>query len=589
MDGVKVSHTPNDLSKTGKKWIFYEKNHKDLLYLKQTYNLSDLEASLALNRMKTLEESVDVIMPLLKTHLPDPCVLPDSAKAFEFTHNFLLKNEKIAVWGDYDVDGACAAALFVRYFQSLSYPIVAYIPDRFQEGYGPNEKGLHFLKEQGISTVFIVDCGTTSFEALAWAHKHNLNIIIIDHHRVGSSYPNCIALLNPTRPDYEGPEILKSLCAGGLVYLFLIGLNRYLKQKNYFQDSKEIDLIPLLDLVALSTICDMVPLRGLNRVFVKQGLKVMGKRKNMGLNALFDLSKIKKHPTASDLSYVIGPRINAGGRIGDSSLGVKLLSCDDPYETKIFAQELELLNKKRQYIERHVEESAYQQALLQKEENFLMLLEENWHEGVLGIVAGRLKDIFYKPSFVFTTKGSFIKGSARSVSGTDIGKLITSAYENGILLSGGGHPMAGGLSLKKEKIEEFKAFVHDFFSKNEPKKDPPYLEIDHAINLQTLGNQEFIKAIEWLEPFGVGHPSPKFLLSNIRFETFLPFGANHFRTKLVQLDGKTYPAVAFRALNNELGKWISTSPSQLVECVIFPRVERNFGLCKVHLILEDIR
>lgn len=580
-----------ELSKTGKKWVFRKIDERDVLYLKQTYNLTHLAATLAANRLDNPQEAEDFFLPMLKTHMPDPDVLPDAQEAFAFTHECLQQKKKMAVWGDYDVDGACAAALCVRYFQSLGHEIEAYVPDRFQEGYGPNEKGLQALKDSGVTTVFIVDCGTTAFEPLEWAEKNGLEAVIIDHHRVSSHMPSCKAFINPKRIDYKGPENLKTLCAAGLVFLFFVGLNRYLRGQGWFKTSDaEPDLFNLLDLVALSTICDMVPLKGLNRAFVRQGLKVMQQRKNVGLKILMDLSRLREAPTASNVGYIIGPRINAGGRIGDSSLGVKLLSSRDPYEAREFAQQLDQLNQERQRIERDVEEQAYQQALEQHSKPYLLLMGEQWHEGVLGIVASHLKEIFFKPTFVLTDKGdSTMRGSARSVPGLDIGQLIHHASDRGILLNGGGHPMAGGLSLDRSYYDTFCQFLSGFFEGYTPRTSAPTLVIDKAVSLQDLKDKTLFESLRLLEPFGVDYPQPRFLLSNVRFENITPFGYNHFRMKLVQLDGHSYPVVCFRAMGQEIGKWLLSSASQLVDCVVTVQLDRYYGLSKAQLILEDIR
>ncbi|WP_236864705.1 single-stranded-DNA-specific exonuclease RecJ [Candidatus Hydrogenosomobacter endosymbioticus] len=576
------------LSKSGKRWVFEDVNERDILHLKQKFNVSDLSASIALRRSSSVQECEEMFFPTIKELLPDPSVLPDSEHAFEFVYNALLDKRKMAVWGDYDVDGACSAALLIKYFSSIGIGMTPYIPDRFQEGYGPNQHGLQQLKNDGVSVVFVVDCGTTAFDPLEWAKSNGIDVIIIDHHRVGSSHPKCEAFINPKRMDCECSDSIKNLCAGGLVFLFLVGLNRYLRNSSYFEDIDEPNMMLLMDIVALSTVCDMVLIKGLNRAMVKQGLKVMRCRKNPGISALFDIARVKESPTFSHLGYALGPRINAGGRIGDSSLGVKLLSSKDYIEAMRFARQLNDLNQERQRIEKYVEQQASIQAIEQKDRPFIFAVGEGWHEGVMGIVAGRLKDAFYKPSLAITIIGDSAKGSARSIPGLDIGQLIHEAYEQRILSNGGGHFMAGGFRLEKKNLKSFETFAEQFFFTNRPTDTIPLINLDGAISLQTLRSGEFLQSIEIMEPFGVGYPIPKFLISDVRFEDVIQIGGGHFNVKIVQLDDKKHSAVCFRAVGNSIGEWLLNNKSELASCVVSVYVDKKMGLSKAHLVLEDV-
>lgn len=589
----KISPHEGGLSRTGRLWVVQEAKEKDILYIKQKYNVSDMIARLAVNRLRDISQADEIFYPFLKNHLPDPDNLPDNEKAMDHLYTCILEKRPLCVWGDYDVDGACSAALCVRYFTELGCKIIPYVSDRFQEGYGPNKGGFFYLKSLGIKDVIVVDCGTTAFAPLEWAHENGINIIIIDHHRVAETHPKCLAFINPKREDYMGTEILKTLCAGALVFLFLVGMNRYLRDKGFFQAIKEVSLMDLLDLVALSTICDMMPLRHVNRAFVKQGLKIMRRRKNLGLSALVDSSGIREAPNTIHIGYTMGPRINAGGRIGDSSLGVRLLSSTDKEESLKMAEALSTLNMERQQIERQVEAEAHQQALEQEHLPFLFLRDKNWHEGVLGIIASHLKEIFYKTTFVLSDKSGFLKGSVRSVPGIDIGELIQQACDLGLLVTGGGHPMAGGLTIEYSKVDDFLQFAQDFFRpyKDITEKKHPPITIDMAVTIQAVRDRSFSHALSILEPFGADYPQPKFLLPQVRLENVTPFGYNHLKMRAVQLDGQKYPLVYFRSADKPVGAWICSeeAASTFVDCVVTVQLNNRFAISRANLVVEDIR
>lgn len=583
------------LSRTGKQWIVPTAQEKDVLFLQQKYGVCDLTARLSAHRMDNLEQAEEIFSPYIKQHLPDPALLPDGQKGFDCITQALTATDTKpwAVWGDYDVDGACAAALLVKYFRALNIPITPYIPDRFQEGYGPNIQGLRALKAQGIHHIFVVDCGTNALQIMDQAAQEGLSIIIIDHHRVGPEHPQAVAFVNPKRADVLVPSILTQLCAGGLVFVFLVGLNRHLRWTGYFttKNIKEPDLFSLLDLVALSTICDMMPLRHINRAFVKQGLKVMRQRQNIGLTCLIDAAKINDVPNPTHLAYTVGPRINAGGRIGDASLGVRLLSCTDKQESLLLAQELTSLNYERQTIERATWEKAVLQAHAQHTEGkpYVFVHGHDWHEGVLGIIASQLKEAFHKPAFVMTVKGSFLKGSVRSVPGIDISHFIHLAYAEGLLVTGGGHPMAGGLTCSLDKHTALLGFLDDFLCTFPVPDHQPYFIVDATLTFEQLRHPQFMRMLDTVGPFGVDYPQPKFVLSGLRLQKVQTFGYNHLRMLAVQPNGMTYPMVYFRQADKPLGQWLLTQPSELVQCLISVQADQRWGYQRAQLILEDIR
>ena len=577
-------------SRMGKTWLHPKDCERTILFLRQKYDISDMAARLASHRLHSLDEADEIFSPYLRNQLPDPSFLPDVELAFEHTLSCLLGKKPLGIWGDYDVDGACSAALLVKYFRALDIPVTPYIPDRFQEGYGPNAAGLLALHDQGIETVFIVDCGTTAFQPLAAAKKRGMSVIVIDHHRVAPLHPDSLALINPKRADYTGPLLLQQLCAGGLVFLFLVGLSRYLRDQNYFDENgkTEPDLYSFLDLVALSTICDMMPLRHINRAFVKQGLKVMRQRKNVGLTCLIDTSRIKDVPNPIHLGYTIGPRINAGGRIGDASLGVRLLSCEDKPAAMHMAQELNQLNQERQAIERTTLEQAMAQAQMQTEKPYIFVFGDHWHEGVLGIMASHVKEAFFKPSFVLTAKGSWLKGSVRSIPGVDIADLIHRACEKNLLVTGGGHPMAGGLTVEREKLPELFDFIDTFFQECDTPPESPSIPIDMAITFEQLRSPEFFQALECVGPFGADYPQPKFLASGLLIEHVKPFGYNHLRMYGVQPNGQSHAMVFFRQAEKDIGKWLLSKPSHRVDCLLTIQSEYRWGYQRALLIIEDI-
>lgn len=582
------------LSKTGRIWNFMPSCERNILYIKQTYEVDDLTARLACARMRCMSEGPEIFQSRIRTQMPDPDHLPDATIAFEHVFSALKEKRPMAVWADYDVDGACSGALMVRYFRFLNVDIEPYVPDRFEEGYGPNIMGLDSLKKKGIKDIFIVDCGSTSFAPLNFAHNQGMHVIVIDHHRVVDQYPVTTAFVNPKRPDAQGPAFLSSLCAGGLVFLFLVGLTRFLRDQDFFKDQQEPDLFSMLDLVALSTVCDMMPLRHLNRAFVKQGLKVMQQRKNIGLNALVDACRIRELPNPIHLGYTVGPRINAGGRVGNSSLGVRLLSSMNEAEAKDLAGELNALNLERQRIERETLEKAFIQAEEQKEKPYLFVYGSDWHEGVLGIIASNLKEAFFKPCFALAMKKETLKGSARSVPGIDASEVIYQAMEKGLLLTGGGHPMAGGLSLNFKEKDAFLTHLDDFFKEKKAPDCLPPLLIDMALSFEQLHSQNFSDTFEILGPFGADYPQPRFLLANIRLDHIVLFGHNHLRMRATQANGKSQSVLFFRQADKAIGQWLLSKPSHLVDCLVSIQVQhRPFASSwmtkNFMIVLEDIR
>ena len=385
--------------------------------------------------------------------------------AIDRTYKALLKNEIIGIFGDYDVDGATSTALLSRYFLSINRKIETYIPDRKKEGYGPSVNGFNNLMSRGAKIIFTVDCGTLSFEPVSLAQKSNIDVIILDHHQSDINIPKACAVINPNRHDDNSK--LNYLCAAGVCFMYLVALNKKLREKNWFIENNilEPNILNLLDLVSLGTVCDVVPLIGLNRAIVKQGLKVLKKRTNLGLKTLYDLCKIKSQPSTFDLGYILGPRINAGGRVGRSSHGAELLTSEDPSKAYRIASDLEKYNTERKSIEMLLSEEVNDQVKKYYNDPVLVLSNKNWHEGIIGIVASRIKDKYCKPTIIISIENNKGKGSARSILGFDIGTLIIKSVQLNILEKGGGHKMAGGFVIEENKIELFRDFLIKNYNK----------------------------------------------------------------------------------------------------------------------------
>ena len=577
-------------SRTGRQWVAFSVNERHVARLRQDFGLSDSMARLTSRRLESVDDAPAFLHPSIKDTLVDPLHLPDAQCAFDCVYDVLCHKKPLGIWGDYDVDGACASALLIRYFRALGVSTECHIPNRFREGYGPNIQGLLSMKEKGVHDVIIVDCGTSALQPLAQAKDSGMNIIVVDHHEPGPITPDVVALVNPKRLDFCGPEDLKTLCAGGLVFIFLVGLNRYLRAKGFFYERSltEPDLMPLLDLVALSTVCDLMPLGRMNRSFIKKGEKALCDRNNRGLLSLSQSAKIRGVISAHHLAFRIGPRINAAGRLGDSSLGMRLLSSEDPVESLSIVAQLEDMNRERQKIEQNVMEQATESIGSMESKPYCLAYGDQWHEGVLGIVAGRLKDAHNVPCFVLAGKGDTYKGSARSVPGIDLAHLIQDAKEAGILLDGGGHAMAAGLSLSQDRIDAFKDFLNHFFRRNGSRTKAPSFLIEGALTIEQTRSRSFLDDLDRLAPFGPGCPLPYFVMSRVTLDRATVFAQQHLRMRLTQSNGQSCFVAAFRIADQPLGRWLLEGPQKDVDCVISVRTELFLGSKRASLFLEDV-
>jgi single-stranded-DNA-specific exonuclease len=494
--------------------------------------------------------------PRIRDFLPDPSAFRDMDKGARRLADAVQGGETIAIFGDYDVDGATSAALLVLLLRRLGVEPMVYIPDRLMEGYGPSGKALVELKTRGASLAITVDCGAQAFDALEEARDAGLDVIVVDHHQCATRLPTAYALINPNRLDESEDGAAHShLAAVGMAFLLGVALLRELRVRGDFETSVEPKILDLLDLVALGTVADVARLKALNRAFVTQGLKVMVARQNIGLSALAEAARLVKPPSCRDLGFVLGPRINAGGRVGKSDLGVRLLTSTDPEEARQIAAELDRLNEERRAIEMLVCEQAEAQAEQLNGAAVLTVMSGGWHQGVIGIVAGRLKERFRRPAIVIAEcEDGSGKGSGRSISGVDLGAAVLSAKESGLLVAGGGHAMAAGLTLPPGGLEPFREFINERLSADVEKALG-----DRALLLDALlapGGvaAQLCDALDAAGPYGAGWPGPHVAAGPARLLKTAIVGDGHVRGLACGDDGKSFKWIAFRSAATDLGQ-----------------------------------
>lgn len=512
-------------------------------------NLEELPARILAGRGILPQNLAQFLTPRLRDSLPDPSTLKDMDGTAERLADAVQRKEKIGIFGDYDVDGACGTTLLAEILQKLGCPTLTHIPDRLTEGYGPNIPALEKFVSQGATLLICVDCGTAAQQILDH-FEGKADRIILDHHKAETHNLPLGLVVNPNRPDC--PSGLGHICATSVAFMAMIALIRELRARNFFTEHHPApDLLSLLDITALATICDVMPLRDINRVFVTQGLKIMAQKKRLGLKMLAEVAGIKEDASAMSCGWVLGPRINAGGRIAKASLGTQLLLSQEEGEARAIAEELHRINQQRQTVESDILEAAYQQAEAQRQQNHaaLFIYGENWHPGVVGIVAGRIKERFNRPALVGSLENGLIKGSARSVKDLDIGQAILAAKEHNLLISGGGHAMAAGFSLKEENAASFHEFLDSQLeaARNYPPQPP--LEIDGIISIEGA-KPHLVEQIEALAPFGTGHEEPILVIPNIRCVKSDRIGNNKntLRVILTGEDGLTrLKGLVFRA------------------------------------------
>ncbi len=557
--------------------------------LAQSHGLPEIVARVLAARGVAAEEVETFLKPTLRALLPDPSGLRDMDRAAARLARAIEAGESVAVFGDYDVDGATSAALLHRFFKAAGRPLRLYIPDRLKEGYGPNAPALRRLKAEGVSLVVTVDCGITAYAPLADAAEIGLDVIVVDHHVAEAELPRAVAVVNPNRLDESGA--LRQLAAVGVAFLLAVAVNRELRRAGWWSAARpEPELLGYLDLVALGTVCDVVPLTGLNRALVTQGLKVMAGRRSTGLAALADAARLAEPPGAYHCGFLLGPRVNAGGRVGDASLGVRLLTAEEPAEAAEIAGRLDRLNAERRALEQAMLEEAIGavEAAAKPGATLAFVAREGWHPGVIGIVASRLKERYNRPALVAAIADGIAKGSGRSVRGIDLGNAVLAARQSGLLINGGGHAMAAGFTARAEDLPALEAFLAERVARQTPPDGGlvSTLGIDGVLQ-PGAATVELAELLERVGPFGAGNAEPRFVLPAVRLARAEPVGENHLRCILLGSDGGRLKGIAFRALGTPLGQALIAQRGAAIHLAGHLRADSWQGRAETQLLIED--
>ncbi len=583
----------NKLSVKGKFWQVVDYNEQYVKNACQKFSISDFLARILSQKNIPLNDIPQFLEPKIRDFLPSPYLLKDMEKAVERIIFALNNNQKIAIYGDYDVDGASATALLIKFFRELNKEVSYYIPDRIKEGYGVNEEGLRNLKNQGVELVITVDCGVLAFEPILSAKNFGLDVIVIDHHLSEEVLPEAVATINPNRIDDNSK--LNNLCATAVAFLVCVAVNSELKKLKYYSNTlPEINLLNYLDLVALATICDVMSLTGVNRAFVRQGLKILAARNNNGLTALMDVAGLKNKPDVYSLGFLIGPRINAAGRISDCSLGAKILSEDNIFKAKELAELLNNLNKERQEIEQNIFIEALEMANnISEEKSCIVLASEKWHQGIIGIVAGKIKEIFDKPTAIIAINQGVGKASARSVNGIDFGSAVINAKAQGLIISGGGHKMAAGFSVLPEKISDLYQFFNEiFYADYSNYKKNKSTKVNLVLPASAM-NYNLAEELSNLEPFGNGNSEPIIVAENVKIVAIKIYAEKHIACyftdgNLAKINGNSIKAILFNGKNTNLGNLLEENYMKNVS--LLGKIKKNSfnGNENIDFIIEDM-
>lgn len=528
------------------------------LAMSQVHGIPELVCRVLAGRGVGVDEAPAFLDPTIRSLMPDPYTLTDCEKAASRLADAVMRGERIAIFGDYDVDGASSSALMSRFLHHFGLSSEIYIPDRIFEGYGPNPAAIRQLIANGAQLIVTVDCGSTSHESLGVARDERCDVLVIDHHQLGEDLPPCLALVNPNREDDLSGQ--GHLCAAGVVFLVLVATARILRERKHPQ-AGSLDLLAWLDIVALATVCDVVPLKGLNRAYVVKGLLAARHMGNAGLAALFRKAGLAGPVTPYHLGFLIGPRINAGGRIGDAALGSRLLTLDDGPAADVIAERLDELNRERQAMEAAMLAEAEGEVLAEygngENASVIVTANQNWHAGIVGLIAARIKEKFKRPTFAiaFDPSGRGT-GSGRSIPGFDMGRMVRAAVDEGLLAKGGGHAMAAGLTVDRANLGKLRAF---FEARAE--KDVPALVANHVLKIDGAlsasgATLELIDRMEQAGPYGSGHSQPVFALPSHRIVDSRTVGASHVKVTLEAVDGSRLDGISFRSADTPLGQML---------------------------------
>lgn len=542
------------ISASGRRWRLRAADLRQALSLSQAGDLDPILGRVLAARGVSPDDLQDYLEPSLRRSLPDPSVLKDMDRAADRLCRAVMSGERVGLFGDYDVDGITSAAIFKLYFDALGVPLCVYLPDRIAEGYGPSIEAFRSLKNEDARLIVTVDCGASAHEPIEAAAQEGLDIVVIDHHLMDGPPPSgAAAAVNPNRlDDISG---LNDLSAAGLSFLSVIALNRALRKEGFFKDRQEPDLLSLLDLTALGLVCDVMQITGVTRVLVAQGLKVLGAGGNKGLAALGARAGVKGAPSTYHLGFLLGPRINAAGRIGHARLAFELLTTEDDARRRALAEELHVMNAARREIEADVQEAALRDIERHQRhaDSVIVTAGEGWHPGVIGIVAGRLKEIYDRPVIVVGLEGDTGKGSGRSITGADLGGAVAAARQSGMLIAGGGHAMAAGLTISVDKIDEFRCYIDDVLKGDVAKAlENRTFDIDSIIAPEAV-TKRFSDMIAHAGPYGPGNSEPVFALCDMRAKMVKTVGENHLSVLLVNDSGQEARGIAFRAKGETLG------------------------------------
>jgi single-stranded-DNA-specific exonuclease len=527
--------------------------------------------------------------PTIRGFMPDPSIFRDMDRAADRVADAVMAGEAITVFGDYDVDGATSAALLIRLLRDLGSDPAAYIPDRLMEGYGPSGEALVRIAAGGAKLIVTVDCGAQAFDALLQAKQAGVDVIVVDHHQCATVLPEAYALVNPNRLDEDEGAAHGHLAAVGVAFLLGAAVIRVLRGRGWFASRPEPKLLDLLDIVALGTVADVASLRGLNRAFVAQGLKVMAGRRNIGMSALIDASRLDRAPTCTDLGFALGPRINAGGRVGKSDLGVRLLTTNDRQEAQAIAAELDRLNEERRAIERAVQDGAEQAVIGQDNRAVAIVAGGGWHPGVIGIVAGRLKEKLGRPAIVIALDADGVgKGSGRSIAGVDLGAAVLAAKDMGLLVAGGGHAMAAGMTVAPGGVDALADFLDARLA-----SDVAAARDDRALLLDTLVapgglTPMLVESLEEGGPYGAGWPGPRIVAGPVRIIKADIVGERHVRLIVAGRDGRSFKGIAFGAVESALGQaLLGAGPDRALWLAGRPKINQWGSRTSAELHVED--
>ena len=567
------------------KWKIKKCDERESLMISQRHNLSIMLGKLLTLRNIKEKQVQNFLNPIFKNNIPNPFKLKDMTKSINRTIKNIINKKKIGIIADYDVDGSTSAALLHNFFSFLKCSISVKIPDRLNEGYGPNKRIMDEFAKEKINLVFSVDCGTTSFEILDHSNYKEIDVIIIDHHISENKLPNIYSIINPNRFDEKSK--LNDLAAVGVTFLFIVGLRKILRENNYFDDKNiEPNLLKNLDLVALGTVCDVVNLSDYNRNFVIKGLEIIKKRTHKGISQIIDNSNINHSPTASDLSFIIGPQLNAASRVDDSFLPYKLLVSNNLIEIETITKKIFLLNEKRKLIESNIYDQALVQAKKQVNKKFLLVYGLGWHKGILGIIASRLVERFNKPAIVISFDQNIGIGSARSIKQIDLGNIVLLAKLEGLLLSGGGHKMAAGLKIQKNLLDKFYQYLLQSFGQFSESLFQKINLYDVKLSVDEI-NLDLLENLENLEPFGNGNEEPKFIVQGLRINHCKILKEKHILIFFRSDYGMDIKGISFNSFGTNLGENLINNKSSKFDFGCSIKKDCFNSVLKPQLIIED--